>query len=561
MTYRPPGPDATLPPGKCTGAGGTRATAGILALAAACLAFVGCSRESQVDVGNQQQILNWGNLSEPTDLDPQIIDSNTDANIVYTLFEGLAAYDPKDLHAIPGVAESWESNADATVWTFHLRANAVWSNGDPVTAGDFVYSFHRMLSPKLAAEYASFLFHLKNGEAYFNGKVTDFGQVGAKAVDDRTLVLTLWHPLPYLPSLVCHSSWYPVHKPTIEKYGAMDDRATAWTKPGNIVGNGPYVLTEWRPNQVIRVVKSPTYWNHDAVKLAGCNFFPIEDEATEEASFRSGQLHVTANIPIDKIAGYRKDPSGVLRSSLLLATYFYRLNVNRPPLDNVKVRRALSLAVDRRQICEDVAKGGQVPAGSLVTPGTGGFVSTTSIKTDVPEAQRLLAEAGYPGGKGFPDVEILYNTTEGHRRIAEAIQQMWLKNLGINVTLQNQEAKVWNDTMRQHNYQIGRFAWVGDYLDPSTFIDIMTTHNGNNETGWSNAEYDRLDDLAMKTGDNAKRYEYFQQCEAILAKESPIIPIYFYVRNNLVRPEVKGWYDNLLDIHFLNSVYLAPAGQ
>lgn len=523
-------------------------------------ALVGCShRETEVQAGDREQIINCGNLDEPTDLDPQIINSTTDSNIAYTLFEGLAAYDPKDLHAVPGVAERWESNADATVWTFHLRADARWSNGDPVTAADFVYSYHRMLSQKLAAEYASFLFHLKNGEDFFYGKITDFGLVGAKAVDDRTLVLTLWHPMPYFPSLTCHPAWYPVHKATIEKFGAMDERSTAWTKPGNIVGNGPFVLKDWIPNQVVRVVKSPTYWNRDSVRLAGCNFFPIEDESTEEAAYRAGQLHTTILVPIDKIAAYRKDPSGVLREYPNIGTYYYRLNVAKPPLNDVRVRRALSLSIDRLEITEHVTKGGQRPAGNLVPPGTAGFVSKTVVKTDIDEARKLLAEAGYPDGKGFPVMEILYNTNEGHRRIAEAIQQMWRKNLGINVTLLNQEGKVWDDTMRQGNYQIGRMAWNGDYLDPSTFIDVMTSNNGNNDTGWSNAEYDRLDDLAMRTADNSKRFEYFQECEAILARESPIIPVYFYERNILVAPEVKGWYDNLLDIHPLNSVYLAPS--
>ncbi len=230
--------------------------------------------------------------------------------------------------------------------------------------------------------------------------------------------------------------------------------------------------------------------------------------------------------------------------------------MTKPPLNDVRVRRALSLSVDRRRITEDVTKGGQTPAGNLVTPGTGGFVSRTSVKTDVAAAKKLLAEAGYPDGRGFPSVEILYNTNEGHRRVAEAIQQMWRTNLGIEVTLLNQEGKVWNDTMRQRNYQIGRFGWTGDYLDPSTFIDVLTSTNGNNETGWGNAEYDRLSKLAMATADNSKRFEYFQQCEAILARESPIIPIYFYERNYLVRRSVKGWYDNLLDIHPLNAVYL-----
>jgi oligopeptide transport system substrate-binding protein len=518
----------------------------------------GCGRrETQVQAGDRDQILQLGNLDEPVDLDPQIITSDIDSNIAYALFEGLIAYDPKDLHPIPGVAEHWESNADATVWTFHLRADARWSNGDPVTAADFVYACKRILSPKLASEYVAMHFHLKNGEAFYSGKVTDFAEVGARAVDERTLVLTLWHPVPFLPSMLCTPSWYPVHRPTIEKFGAMDERSTAWTRPGNLVGNGPFVLAEWRPNEVIRVVKSPTYWNRSQVRLQGCNFYPIQDQTTEEAAFRSGQLHVTSSMPIDKIAVYKKERPDVLQESLVVATYFYRFNVLKPPLNDARVRRALSMAIDRQRIAEDVLKGGETPAGNLVPPGTGGFTSTTSVSMDIPSAQRLLADAGYPGGNGFPKLEILYNTQEKNRKTAEAIQQMWRKNLGIDVTLANEEAKVQEDSMRQGNYQIARYAWNADYLDPTTFLDLLTTDNGNNQTGWSNAEYDRLYMLSETTPDQAKRLQYFQQAEAILAQESPIMPIYFWEQNCLVRTEVRGWYRNMLNIHPLNAVYLA----
>ena len=525
--------------------------------AAALAALLGCARrESQVEVGDREQVLHWGNLTEPASLDPQLVNANTDANIVFALCEGLLNFNPKDLHPEPGVAERWESNADASEWTFHLRPEALWSNGDPVTAADFVYAYRRMLSQGLASPYASMLFHLRNGEAYYNRTLTDFTQVGVKAPDPHTLVLTLWHPLPYMPSLVCHQSWFPVHRATIEKFGAIDDRATRWTLPGNYVGNGPFVLRQWRPQEVIQVERSPTYWNRASVRLRGCNFYPMELESTEEAAFRAGQLHVTAQVPVDKLAAYRKDPRGVLHEYTIMATYFYRLNLRKPPLNDVRVRRALSLAVERREICDDVMRGGQKPAGSLTTPGTGGFFPPELVATDIPAARKLLAEAGFPGGAGFPSLEILYNTTETHRKIAEAIQQMWLKNLGIRVTLANQEAKVVEDAMRQGDYQVARYGWSADYPDPSSFIDVLSTTNGNNQTGWSNADYDRLDRLAMTTGDNARRFDYFRRCEALIAADSPIIPIYYYAQNILVLPEVNGWYDNLLDYHSLNGVSL-----
>jgi oligopeptide transport system substrate-binding protein len=531
-----------------------------LILPLAVLAFAACAkRETAVSAGTRNQVLHWGNLGEPTDLDPHVITSVQDANLVMTMFEGLTSYDPKDLHPQPGVAERWESTPDGMTWTFHLRANAKWSNGETVTAGDFVYAFRRILSPGLGAEYSNMLFHLKNGEEYNKGKVTDFAQVGARAVDDRTLVLTLWHPLPYLPHIASHQAWFPVHRATIEKFGKMDQRGSLWTRPGNIVGNGPFVLAEWKPNQVIRVTKSPTYWDRDVVRLKEVNVYPIENETTEEAAFRSGQLHITAQVPIEKIAAYQKLPEKLLYQETQLSTYFYRFNVTKPPLNDVRVRRALSMAIDRRQIVERVSKGGQEPASNLTPPNIAGFTARSKTVTDIPGAQKLLAEAGFPGGAGFPRLELLYNTTEGHRKIAEAIQQMWRKNLGIDIGLYNQEAKVWHDTMRQMNYQIGRYAWGGDYLDPSTFLDLFETGNGNNLTGFSNAEYDALIREARITADNTKRYEIFQRCEDILTAESPIAPIYFYKRNVLMRPELKGWYGNLLDLHTLKLVYLDPA--
>lgn len=515
-------------------------------------------RESNVVAGNRDQILHLGNLSEPNDLDPHITDSQQTFNLVMAFFEGLAQYDPKTCEPVPAVAERWAVSPDNLTWTFHLRANAKWSNGDPVTAHDFVFAYRRMLSPKLAAEYASFLYALKNGEAFNTGKVTDPTLIGARAADDHTLVLTLDHPVPYLPAMVCHSSWYPVHRPTLEKFGGADKRGTLWTRPGNLVGNGYFTLAAWKPNQLIRGVRNEHYWDRAAVKLREVIFYPIESADAEERTFRAGQLHITSTLPISKIAVYEAEKSPAYKPSSLLATYVYRFNVNKPPLNDVRVRRALAMAINRESIVRDVAKGRQLPAGNFCPPGIAGFTATASVPQDVPSAQKLLAEAGFPGGAGFPKIEILFNTNEGHRQIAEAIQQMWRKSLGIEIGLYNQEGKVWSDSMRALNYQIARFAWVGDYLDPSTFLDIMTSDNGNNQTGWKHAEYDRLITEARSSSDQGRRHALYQRCEEILAAECPIAPVYFYTRNNLVRPEVKGWYGNLLDLHPLKGVSLAP---
>jgi oligopeptide transport system substrate-binding protein len=514
--------------------------------------------ETAVESGNRTQTLHLGNLTEPTDLDPQIITSLQDVNIVIALMEGLTQYDPKDLHPIAGVAESWEPSPDGLTWTFHLRPTARWSNGDPVTARDFAYAYQRMLSPGLASEYAYMLYCVENAEAFNAGKLADFSKVGVKAADDRTLVLTLSHPVPYLPHLVSHQAWYPVHRATIEKFGRMDERGTRWTRPGNYVGNGPFVLADWKPNQVIRVTKSPSYWDRDQVRLNEIDFYPIENEATEEAAFRSGQLHITSTIPIDKIAVYRARNPELLHQETNLATYLYRFNVTKPPLNDVRVRRALAMSINRRQLVERVSRGGQEPAYHLTPPDIAGYTARAALAEDIPAARRLLAEAGFPEGKGFPRLELLYNTNAGHRSIAETIQQMWKVNLGIDVTLVNQEAKVQSDTMREMNYQVARYAWSGDYLDPSTFLELLTSTSGNNQTGWKNEEYDRLIYEAARTPDNARRYELFQKADQILVDEMPIAPIYFYKRDNLRLPVVKNWYGNLLDLHSYKGVYLQP---
>ncbi len=523
------------------------------------LLTTGCGqRGTAVAAGNRDQVIHIGNLTEPTDLDPHVISSQQDAQITMALFEGLAQYDPKDSTPVPAVAERWEHSTDGLTWTFHLRRNAKWSNGDPVTAHDFVFAYRRMLTPSLAAEYASMLYVLKNAQPLNGGKLADVTQLGARAADDHTLVLTTEYPVPYLPSMVCHAAWYPLHRPTLEKYAGLTQRGSAWTRPGNHVGNGYFVLTEWKPHQFIRVTKNPHYWDRDAVKLTAAVFYPIESEDAEERTFRAGQLHTTSTLPISKIAVYRQEKSPFFEPHVFLATFFLRFNVEKPPLNDARVRRALSLAIDRERFVRDVLRGGQLPAGHLTPPDTAGFNARTKLAHDLPTAQKLLAEAGFPGGKGFPKLEFLYNSTEANRLIAEALQQMWNKGLGIDITMQNQEARVQTVSMRSGDYQIGRFAWIGDYLDPSTFLELMTGDSGNNLTRWRHADYDRIYAEANRTADNAQRYELYQRCEEIIAAESPIAPIYFYTRNNLRRPEVKGWYGNLLDNHPLKGVYLDP---
>jgi oligopeptide transport system substrate-binding protein len=467
-----------------------------------------------------------------------------------------------DGHPVPGAAESWEISPDATVYTFHLRKNAVWSNGDPVTAHDFVDAYQRILTPSLGSEYAYMHYVVTNAEAFNTGKLKDFSLTGYKALDDYTLQVTLNSSTPYFLSLLMHHSWYPVHLPTIRKYGDPFERGNKWTRPGRYVGNGPFVLDKWHVNDVIVVGKSPTYWDRARVRLNKIYFYPIESDDTEERAFRSGQLHLTETLPPSKIAYYKANLPEWLDIHPYLGTYFYRINVTRPPLNDKRVRRALALAIDREAIVKDVTRGGQMPAYFFTPPGTAGYTCRAQLKEDVTEARRLLAEAGYPEGRGFPTVKVLFNTLESHQKIAEALQQMWKKNLGIDVQLGNEEWKVYLDAQRTMDYQICRMAWIGDYDDPNSFLDMWLTGGGNNETGWSNPEYDKLIEQAARTHDPSARFEVFQKAEAILLDEMPLIPIYFYTRVHLQRPEVKGWFPTLLDNHPYKYVFLeSPHAQ
>lgn len=521
------------------------------------LLLPGCwNRESNVHRGNREQILHRGLGSEVAELDPHIVTGLAEINVVSALFEGLVAEDPIDLHPVPGVAARWEAAPDRSSYVFQLRADAKWSNGEPVTAGDFIASWRRVLTPSLGADYATMLYAMLNAEAYHKGALSDFRQVGCTALDERTLRVTLEHPAPYFLSLLAQPAWFPVHLPTLEKAGPVYARGSRWTRPGNMVGNGPFVLKEWRPNQVIVVEKSPAYWDAAAVRLRAIHFYPIDSVDAEERAFRAGQLHITDALSVGKVDAYRRDRPDVLRIDPQLATYFYRLNVTRPFLNEPKVRRALAMAVDRRVIVENVTRGGQQPAHGLVPPGLAGYAPPAGIPTDFEAARSLLAEAGYPGGRGLPPFELLFNTSENHRLIAEALQEMWRRELGVEVRLVNMEQKTVLATRRTMNYQILRSNWSADYLDPSTFLKIFASDSGNNHTGWANPVYDSLLHEAARTADPAARNALFQRAEAILLEEAPIIPVFYFTHVFLLKPSVRGWHPTLLDHHPYKHVWL-----
>ena len=519
----------------------------------------GClKRESAVQRGNRDQVLHRGMGADPADLDPHTATNIAEIDVTSALFEGLVAEDPLDLHPVPGVAARWDISSDLLTYTFYLRPDARWSNGRPVIATDFLASWRRVLTPSLAAENAGMLYVVQGAEAFHKGATSDFAQVGATAIDARTLRVVLEHPTPYFLSLLTHPAWLPVPIATIQAHGEAYTRGNGWTRPGRHVGNGAFALKEWRPNDKIVLEKSPTYWDAARVRLTAIHFYPIESVEAEERSFRTGQLHITYGLPFAKVDAYRRNSPALLRTDPFLNTYFFRLNVRQPTLANEKIRRALALAVDRKAIAEKLLHGGQKPATTVTPPGLLGYTPPAGTPSDPTAARALLAEAGFPGGKGLPNIELLHNTSANNRLIAEAVQEMWRRELGIDVTLLNQEYKVVLAERRAGRFQILLGDWVGDYLDPTTFLDLWRSDSGNNHTGWGNAEYDALLFSAARTADAATRAQLLQKAEALMLAAAPIVPIYANTHVFLVQPSVRGWHPTLLDHHPYKHVWLEP---
>lgn len=521
-------------------------------IASILILLAGCTkRETPVEIGNREKILHLGNLSEPKDLDPHVVTSVSAYNIIAALLEGLVSEDPDEpsLKTVPGTAESWTVSADQTVYTFKLRENAKWSNGDNVTANDFVFSYQRMLSPTMGSPYAYMLHLLKNGRLYNLGKLNDFSQVGVKALDEKTLELTLEQPTPSFLSQLNHWSWFPVHPPTILLFGKQDEMGTAWTQPGNFVGNGPFTLKVWRQNQSIVVEKNPQYWDNETVQLNEIHFYPIGDHTIEERSFRAGQLHVTGTIPLDRVPYYKKEKPELLRLDPYLRSYYYLLNINKPPLNDLRVRKALTMVIDREMLAQFVTRSGEEPAYSFTPPYLDGYQPPKRFSSDIDAAKQLLTEAGFPNGEGFPKLTLLFHTSDLHTRIAEVIQQMWKDHLGIQIELENVEWKVYQDRRKNRQYDIARAEWVADYVDPSSFLDVWISNGGNNHAGWSSENYDALLQKAAQVEDAEKRNTLFQQAETILMDEQPIVPLLFLPSKSLIQPSVKGWNPSILDHH------------
>lgn len=528
------------------------------AVLAVLLGISGCgARESAVERATRERTLLVGSGPEAASLDPHLVTGATEFAILGALFEGLVDLDGRTLEPIPGLAARWEISGDQRVYTFHLRPDARWSDGSPITAPQCVESWRRLLSPELTAYYAYLLDPIAGAAAYRLGTAKEFSSVGATAVDAHTLRVTLAQPMQAFLTTLAMPPLAPVPVDAIRRAGELTRRDNPWTEAGRFVGSGPFQFVEWRRNQAIVVRKSPTYWDAGSVGLNEIRFHSTDTLDTEERMFRAGQLHVTAAFPLPRLAAYRKEEPEVLRTDTYLGTDFYRLNVSQPALADVRVRRALSLAVDRAALAKRVLQGVREPATTLVPPGLRDYPSVRGVPTDYSAARSLLAESGHAGGAGIPPLEILFNTSEQHRAVAEAVQEMWRRELGVNVTLQNQENKVLQQSRANGQYQVVRSSWVGDYLDPMNFLEVFTSTSANNQTRWSDPEFDRLIAAARAEADPARRGQLLGDAEQRLLDASVIIPVYHNASTYLVRPEVRGWYGNLMNRRPLKGVSLA----
>ena len=528
----------------------------LLALGALVIAgLAGCSGgESNVERGNREGILYFGNGTEPQSIDPHVLSGSPEANVARTLFEPLVTRNPHTLAIEPGVAGRWEFNDARTAVTFYLNPEARWSNGDPVTAEDFRWSWERALNPLTGNQLAIVLFSIRNAEAYHLGRITDPAALGIEVIDPHTLHIELEYPNPYALINLSYIYAAPVHRPTVEAHGRKTDRYSAWTRPDNFVGNGPFTLDDWKMQRYLRVTRNPHYWDRDNVTLNGIVFRPIESATTEEKMFRSGQLHATTMVPNSKVSAYREQPGEPLVEGPFMGSYYYMLNTDRPPLDNPVLRRALALAIDREQLAATILDDTVVASANYVPAGMPGYRHPQVLAFDPQRARQLLAEAGYPGGEGFPDITLHYNTSENHRTVAVAVQQMWKRHLNIDVTLANQEWKVYLDTLDERDYEIARMGWTGD-IYPGVFLDRLVTGGGTNRMGFSNAAFD---DIILKqvraTGSEEQLAELYREAERILLEETPLIPIYTYKVKRLLQPGVEGLPANLADA--LNFKYV-----
>lgn len=496
-----------------------------------------------------------GNGSEVASLDPHKTEGVPESMVIRDLLEGLVNQDA-DGNTIPGVAESWETSDNKT-FTFHLRADAKWSNGDPVTAEDFVYSLQRAVDPATASPYSWYLemTTMENAADIIAAK-KDKSTLGVKAIDATTLEITLEQAVPYFIQMMGHTTVKPVHKATVEKFGDQ------WTKPENFVGNGAYVPDTWVINERLVLKRSPNYWDNAKTVIDQVTYLPIENQNADMNRFLAGEIDMTYEVPVEQFKRLKKEhPESVVVTGNL-CSYYYGFNNERAPFDDVKVRKALAYAIDRDVIANAIMGQGEKPAYFLTPEIVNGFkpvqpeYAKLTQKERVEQAKELLAEAGFDKSNPL-SFTLLYNTSENHKKVATAIQSMWKQALGVNVSLENQEWKTYLDTRRQGDFEVTRAGWCGDYNEASTFLSLMQSNNSSNDPRYFSTEYDKVMEQALASSSDAERNALYSEAEKLLARDMPIAPIYQYVKARLLSPKVGGYpYNNAEEKIFTKDLYI-----
>ena len=499
-----------------------------------------------------------GNRDEPADLDPTINDAASTERILQSLFEGLVNVGGDGVTITAGVAERWEVSPDGLTYTFHLRKGARWSNGAAITSRDFLDTFMRALDPQVGSENAGYLFPIHGARDFVDGRSADPASVGIRAPDPLTLVLTLDHPAPSLLTLLAGTPFFPVYMPALDANGGRHQRGGRWERPGVLVSNGPFVLNEWRPNAYVSVRRNPDYWDAARIRLNEVRFIPTDDEDTEERSFRAGQLHVTERVPVDKVEVYAAGHPEELHVHPSLRVSYLTFNVGRTPFTDRRVRMAFSLAINRRELVHAALGRLGTAAYSWVRPGTGGYSPRSGFRYDPAEARRQLAAAGYPGGAGLPPVEFTLNGNGGFTlQIAQVLQQMWAKNLGVHVSVAPIEFKAYLSASRERQFQVLLDGW-SPIPDAGDVLEMGATGDPNNDATFVDRDYDKAFLASQTARDTAVRWAAFDKMEAINAREVPYAPLYFTNRAFLVHPSVRGWRDNVVGRIQWRDLYLAP---
>ncbi|UTV26842.1 ABC transporter substrate-binding protein [Photobacterium atrarenae] len=512
-----------------------------MAVAATSFSTLAAEVPAGVKLAAKQEMVR-GNGTEVESLDPQKVSGVPESNVIRDLLEGLVNQDGHG-NLVGGVAKSWETKDNKT-WIFHLRPEATWSNGDPVVASDFVYAWQRLADPKTGSPYASYLemTTMKNAVDIISGKKSP-DALGVEAVDAHTLKVSLEKPVPYFASMTVHTSMKPVNQKVVEKFGDK------WTSPENYVGNGAYVLDKWVVNERIVLTRNTKYWDNDKTVLNQVTYLPIENQVAEMNRFLAGEVDVTYEMPNEHFKRLVKEYPEDVKVTPYLCSYYYEFNTTKAPFDNEKVRKALSYAIDRDVIAKFIVGKGETPAYNFTPLATNGLevdmpeYSKLTQKERIAKAKALLEEAGY--GPGNPlKFDLLYNTSENHKKVAVAIASMWKKQLGVTAVLENQEWKSYLDSKRQGNFEVSRAGWCGDYNEASTFLAIMRDGHSQNYPRYSSASYDSQLDKALTASSDAERAQAYKKAEALLAKDMPILPIYHYVNARLVNPNLGGYPEN-----------------